>query len=94
MWYRKSRTKNWFASKFYFQKLPGDVNWLRPHLKLTTGGLKPLLDVIKGDAKSASIAAASILAKVERDNLLIKLDREFPMYGWKNNKGYLSSGTY
>ena len=34
----------------YFQKLPGDVNWLRPHLKLTTGGLKPLLDVIKGDA--------------------------------------------
>jgi hypothetical protein len=33
----------------YFQKLLGDVNWLRPHLKLTTGGLKPLLDVIKGD---------------------------------------------
>ena len=43
------RTKNWFASKFYFQKLPGDVNWLRPHFRLTTGGLKPLLDVIKGD---------------------------------------------
>ena len=44
--------ENWykFASKFYFQKLPGDVNWLRPHLKLTSGGLKPLLDVIKGDA--------------------------------------------
>jgi hypothetical protein len=34
----------------YFQKLPGDLNWLRPHLKLTTGGLKPLLDVIKGDS--------------------------------------------
>ena len=34
----------------YFQKLPGDVNWLRPHFRLTTGGLKPLLDVIKGDA--------------------------------------------
>ena len=33
-----------------FQKVPGDVNWLRPLLKLTTGGLKPLLDVIKGDA--------------------------------------------
>ena len=44
----------------------------------------------QGRCKSASIAAASILAKVERDNLLIKLDREFPMYGWKNNKGYLS----
>ena len=34
----------------YFQKLPGDVTLLRPHFRLTTGGLKPLLDVIKGDA--------------------------------------------
>ena len=41
--------ENWykFASKFYFQKLPGDVNWLRPHLKLTTGEPKPLLGAIK-----------------------------------------------
>ena len=40
--------QNWykFASKFYFQKLPGDVNWLRPHLKVTTGELKPLLGAI------------------------------------------------
>ena len=44
------RRKNWFASKFYFQKLPGDVNWLRPHLKLTTGELKPLLGAIKWDS--------------------------------------------
>ena len=44
--------ENWykFASKFYFQKLPGDVNWLRPHLKLTTGELKLLLGAIKWDA--------------------------------------------
>ena len=34
----------------YFQKLSGDVNWLRPHLKLNTGGLESLLCVIKGDA--------------------------------------------
>ena len=33
----------------YFQKLPGNVNWLRCHLKLSRGGLKPLLDVIKED---------------------------------------------
>jgi hypothetical protein len=33
----------------YFQKLPGDVHWLRPHLKLTTGGHKPLLDFLEGD---------------------------------------------
>lgn len=50
----------------------------------------PQKTVVKGDAKSASIAAASILAKVSRDELMIKLDKEFPMYGWKNNKGYLS----
>jgi hypothetical protein len=34
----------------YFQKLPGDVNWLRPLLKLNSRGLKPLLDAIKGYA--------------------------------------------
>jgi hypothetical protein len=34
----------------YFQKLPEYVNWLTTHLKLSTGGLDPLLDVIKGDA--------------------------------------------
>jgi hypothetical protein len=34
----------------YFQKLPGDVNWLKPHLKLTIGGLKPLFDILNGDA--------------------------------------------
>lgn len=50
----------------------------------------PQKTVIKGDSKSASIAAASILAKVERDNYMLKLDREFPEYDWKNNKGYLS----
>ena len=42
--------KDDLLTSHYFQKLPGDVFWLRPHLKLTTGGLKPLLDVINGDA--------------------------------------------
>lgn len=46
--------------------------------------------VIKGDSKSASIAAASILAKVSRDRVMQELDDEFPNYGWKSNKGYLS----
>ena len=46
--------------------------------------------VIKGDAKSASIAAASILAKVERDWYMEKLDLEFPEYNWKQNAGYLT----
>lgn len=47
--------------------------------------------VIKGDSKSASIAAASILAKVSRDRYMEKLDEEFPMYNWKKNAGYLTA---
>ena len=44
--------------------------------------------VIKGDAHYYSIAAASILAKVERDNHMAELGQEFPIYGWASNKGY------
>ena len=46
--------------------------------------------IIKGDAISASIAAASILAKVSRDKVMEELDKEFPQYKWASNKGYLS----
>ncbi len=45
----------------------------------------------KGDSLSASIAAASIIAKVTRDRYMDELDREFPQYDWKNNKGYMTS---
>jgi len=48
--------------------------------------------VIKGDSKSASIAAASILAKVSRDRYMQELDAKFPQYNWKNNAGYLTKG--
>ncbi len=46
--------------------------------------------IIKGDSKSASIAAASILAKVSRDRYMTKLHEEFPMYNWAKNAGYLT----
>ena len=46
--------------------------------------------IIKGDGKSASIASASILAKVTRDRYMDKLDEEFPQYNWKKNAGYLT----
>ncbi len=46
--------------------------------------------VVKGDSRSASIAAASILAKVSRDRYMEKLDAEFPEYNWINNAGYLT----
>jgi ribonuclease HII len=44
--------------------------------------------IIKGDAKYQSIAAASILAKTHRDELMLKYHEEFPIYGWNENKGY------
>lgn len=46
--------------------------------------------IIKGDSKSASIAAASILAKVSRDKYMDKIHEEFPCYDWLKNKGYLT----
>ena len=46
--------------------------------------------IVKGDATSASIAAASILAKVSRDRYMDKLDEEFPQYKWNENAGYLT----
>ena len=54
---------------------------------------KPVLDIphsciIKGDAKFMSIAAASVLAKTYRDEYMNKIHEEFPMYNWKQNKGY------
>jgi ribonuclease HII len=50
----------------------------------------PTLALIKGDAKSASIAAASIIAKVERDNYMVMLDEKYPNYGFKRHKGYVT----
>ncbi|MCX7875214.1 MAG: ribonuclease HII [Melioribacteraceae bacterium] len=46
------------------------------------------ISVVKGDCKSFSIAAASIIAKVTRDKIMNELANEFPMYGWDKNKGY------
>jgi len=48
----------------------------------------PQEPVVKGDAKCASVAAASILAKVHRDALLVELDARFPAYGFAEHKGY------
>ena len=44
--------------------------------------------IVKGDGKYANIAAASVLAKTHRDEYMLRLAEEFPMYGWNKNKGY------
>lgn len=48
----------------------------------------PVMPIIKGDAKSVSIAAASVIAKVTRDRILYEIDKKHPEYGFKNHKGY------
>lgn len=66
---------------------------LRPGLVLVDGNKAPALElptktIVKGDSLSASIAAASILAKVERDRLMKKLGEKYPDYGLEKHKGY------
>jgi ribonuclease HII len=65
----------------------------KPKLVLVDGNRAPRFacrarTIVKGDARSLSIAAASIIAKVTRDRLMIALGREFPGYGFERHKGY------
>ena len=48
----------------------------------------PTTSIIKGDAKSVSIAAASVVAKVTRDKMMYELDKKYPMYSFASHKGY------
>ena len=48
----------------------------------------PTTSIIKGDMKSITISAASVIAKVTRDHMLYELDEKYPMYDFKHNKGY------
>ena len=59
-----------------------DGNRFKPYKNI------PHNTIIKGDGKFLSIAAASILAKTYRDDYMCKIHEEFPMYNWKQNKGY------
>jgi len=49
---------------------------------------KEYLSIVKGDGKSISIAAASVVAKVTRDHMMYELDKKYPMYGFCKHKGY------
>ena len=72
---------------------------VRPDLALIDGNRAkdfgiPVKTVVKGDSLSASIAAASVLAKVSRDDLLLKLAEEYPQYGFEIHKGYGTKAHY
>jgi ribonuclease HII len=65
----------------------------KPSLILIDGNKKfdseiEIITLVKGDSLSQSIAAASIIAKVIRDRIMDKLDKSFPQYNWKKNRGY------
>lgn len=59
-----------------------DGNRFKPYEKI------PYECIVKGDGKYLSIAAASVLAKTQRDEFMITLHKEFPQYNWAHNKGY------
>lgn len=59
-----------------------DGNKFKPYREV------PHKTIVKGDSKYLSIAAASVLAKTHRDELMYKLDKQFPEYDWKQNKAY------
>lgn len=71
----------------------------KPLLALVDGNDKnelpvPAIKVVHGDARCASIAAASVLAKVSRDGLMMQLDEEYPGYGFARHKGYGTAAHY
>ena len=72
---------------------------LTPDLALIDGNRNKEIEVpsrcvVHGDARCASIAAASILAKVSRDHLMLELEREYPQYGFEKHKGYGTRAHY
>ena len=86
----------------------GSANWRIPALLcLDDGTLLAINDkrkynetdlpyecIVKGDAKFMTIAAASILAKTYRDEIMCRLHQEYPLYGWDHNKGYPTADHY
>ncbi len=72
---------------------------VKPDIALVDGNRKPgtgieEMTLVKGDSKSISIAAASILAKVSRDRYLLELDEKYPEYQFKKHKGYPTALHY
>jgi ribonuclease HII len=76
--------------------LDGNHDWLTPPDELGllafahegAPSVPPVTTMIKADMKCSSVAAASVIAKVERDGLMVALDADHPAYGWAVNKGY------
>jgi len=71
--------------------LDGAHDWLSAH---GGSGVPRVCTRIKADRDCASVAAASVIAKVHRDGIMVEADEAIPGYDWKSNKGYGSAGHY
>lgn len=79
------------ASKEAMLQAISKLNVVPEHLLIDAVKLNTDIEqtpIIKGDAKSLSIAAASVIAKVTRDRMMVDLDKEYPEYGYGKHKGY------
>lgn len=90
---------NILQATFLAMKRALDQLPVRPDLVLIDGNREtdfglPVKTVVKGDSLSANIAAASILAKVSRDDYMLKLAHEYPQYGFDVHKGYGTKAHY
>ena len=90
---------NILQATFLAMKRAADNLSVKPQAVLVDGNQNPSLGIssqtiVKGDSKVACIAAASILAKVTRDRMLIELDEKYPQYGFKSHKGYPTKRHY
>jgi ribonuclease HII len=92
-----TRALNGLRERPTYALIDGSFNLLRAPVDIPFGAAMPpdlsyqslrVTTIIKGDQKCASIAAASVLAKVHRDALMTELDGEFGAFGWARNKGY------
>ena len=84
---------NILQATFLAMKRAVDSLEIKPDLALVDGNRVPPMDtavetIVKGDGKSASIAAASIIAKVSRDRYMLKLAEQYPQYEFERHKGY------
>lgn len=78
----------WKAMRLAFEKLPIEAEIALIDGRPIKDFPKPHEAVVKGDSKSLSIAAASIIAKVTRDRMMVKFAKKFPKYGFERHKGY------
>ena len=81
------------ATMLAMARAVSDLGEPSPDFALVDGNRAPTLTcaaqtVVKGDSRSLSIAAASIVAKVTRDRIMVALDERYPGYGWEHNAGY------